>query len=541
MAFREVSVSEIREVLRVWLGVAGLPTPGYRSIAAHCGVDRKTVRRYVEAAQAAGLRRDDDVSAVDDGLIGMVADAVRPVRPDGHGAAWERLLEFEDQISAWVAGDGEQRPLTITKIETLLARRGCVVPYRTLNRFAGERCGFGRKDTTVRVADGDPGVECQVDFGYLGMLTDAGDGRRRKVYALIFTAVYSRHMFVWLSYSQTLAAVIAGCQAAWEFFGGVFAVLIPDNLKPVIATADAVNPRFTRGWLDYAGHVGFLTDPARVRSPKDKPRVERAVQYVRGNFWDGETFTSLEQAQQAATVWCEGTAGTRIHGSTCARPLEVFRTAEQALLLPAPGVYDVPVFKQVKVHRDFHAEVLKALYSLPEQWIGHTLDVRADSELVKFYHRGTLVKVHPRQPPGGRSTDRADLPEHKAGYALRDLAALIATCATHGPNIGIYAERILDDPLPWTRMRTVYRLQGLVRRYGAERVERACSLSLDLDVVSVNKVASMLERGTENTAPALPRAVGGETTRFTRSPSEFNITTTSLTVVTEEPTAQEIY
>jgi hypothetical protein len=58
----------------------------------------------------------------------------------------------------------------------------------------------------------------------------------------------------------------------------------------------------------------------------------------------------------------------------------VFTTAEQALLLPAPGLYDVPVFKAVKVHRDFHAEVAKALYSLPEQWIGHTLDVRADAD-----------------------------------------------------------------------------------------------------------------------------------------------------------------
>ena len=86
MAFREVSVNEIREVLRVWLGVAGLPAPGYRTIAAHCGVDRKTVRRYVEAAQVAGLRRDGDVSALDDGLIGVVAEAVRPARPDvGHG------------------------------------------------------------------------------------------------------------------------------------------------------------------------------------------------------------------------------------------------------------------------------------------------------------------------------------------------------------------------------------------------------------------------------------------------------------------------
>src|SRR3546814_20835880 len=65
-------------------------------------------------------------------------------------------------------------------------------------------------------------------------------------------------------------------------------------------------------------------------SPKDKPRVERAVQYVRRNFWDGETFTSLQQAQQAATVWCRDTAGTRIHGTICARPLEVFTAAEQS-------------------------------------------------------------------------------------------------------------------------------------------------------------------------------------------------------------------
>lgn len=537
MAFREVSVSEIREVLRLWLGVVpGLPAPGLRTIGGHCGLDRKTVRRYVEAAQAAGLTREDGVEALDDGLIGAVAEAVRPVRPRGHGAAWEQLLGFEKQIGDWVAGTEEQRPLTVTKIHTLLARRGCVVPYRTLHRFACERCGFGRKDTTVRVADGDPGIECQLDFGYLGMLTDTADGRRRKVYALIFTAVYSRHMFVWLSYSQTLAAVIAGCQAAWEFFGGVFAVLIPDNMKPVIAAADAVNPQLTVGWLDYAAHAGFATDPARVRSPKDKPRVERAVQYVRGNFWDGETFTDLDAAQHAAQAWCAQIAGQRIHGTTCARPAEVFTAEEQPRLGAVPGPYDTPIFKAVKIHRDYHAEVARALYSLPECWIGQTLDVRADTELVKFYHRGVLVKVHPRQPAGGRHTDPHDLPEDKVGYALRDLERLIATCASHGPSIGIYAERILDDRLPWTRMRTVYRLLGLVRRYGAERVEAACTASLDLDVVSVTKIAAMLERATETTTPTLPRAAGDTPTRFSRDPDEFRTTPTPLTLITTTPT-----
>ncbi len=202
------------------------------------------------------------------------------------------------------------------KIEELLARQGCVVPYRTLHRFATERCGYRVKETTVRVNDGEPGAELRIDFGHMGYLTDPEDGRRRKVHALIFTAAYSRHMYVWLSYSQTLAVVIAGCQSAWVFFGGVFKVLIPDNLKPVVTDADPVNPRLSTGWLDYAQHAGFVTDPARVRSPKDKPRVEREVQYVRGNFWAGETFTDLADAQAKVEVRCTQRAGMRIHGST---------------------------------------------------------------------------------------------------------------------------------------------------------------------------------------------------------------------------------
>jgi len=192
--------------------------------------------------------------------------------------------------------------------------------------------------------------------------------------------------------------------------------------------------------------------------------VERAVQYVRGNFWAGEKFTDLADAQARVTAWCAQRAGMRIHGSTAARPAEMFTEVEAACLLAVPPAYDVPTFTRVKVHRDFHVEVARALYSLPEQWIGQYLDARADSKLVKLYHRGQLVKTHPRQPPGGRSTDREDLPVERAGYAMRDLTALIAVCTGHGPSTGIYAERLLKDPLPWTRMRSVYRLLGLVRR-----------------------------------------------------------------------------
>lgn len=520
MGFREVSVVEVREVLRAWLEGHGL-----RKVAERAGVDRKTARRYVEAAQAAGLSRDADADAVSDDLVGAVVEAVRPARPNGHGASWETLLAHEEQIRAWVKGGDGHEPLSIVKIEELLARQGVRVPYRTLHRFAVERCDFRVRSTTVRVADGEPGVECQIDFAQMGYLLDPETGRRRKVHALIFTAVLSRHMFVWLTYSQTLTAVIAGCEAAWTFFGGVFKVLIPDNLKPVVTDADAVNPTLSVGWLDYAQHVGFGTDPARVRSPQDKPRVERVVQYVRGNFWAGETFTSLEDAQARAEAWCAERAGMRIHGTTQRRPVEMFAELEAGCLLKVPERYDQPVFTRVKVHRDFHVEVAKALYSVPEQHLGRHLDARADSELVRLYATGSgggrLVKTHPRQPAGGRSTDRDDLPAEKAGYALRDLTRLIAVCAGHGENIGIYAERLLDDPLPWTRMRSVYRLQGLVRRYGPGPVDAACERSLELDVVSVSKIAAMLEKAREREQPILPAAAGSPGGRFARDPSEY--------------------
>ena len=199
------------------------------------------------------------------------------------------------------------------------------------------------------------------------------------VHALIFTAVYSRHMFVWLTFAQTLAAVIAGCEAAWGFFGGVFKVLIPDNLKPIVAHADAVNPRFTVGWLDYAQARGFVTDPARVRSA-GQARVERVVQYVRGNFFAGEDFVDLDRRPgPRRDVVRRARPGQRIHGTT-ARARRSVRRARGAGAAAGPRHrYDVPIFVEVKVHRDYHVEIARSLYSVPEHLIGQRIEARADA------------------------------------------------------------------------------------------------------------------------------------------------------------------
>lgn len=516
MAFREVRVNEVREVLRSWLAGDGLRLAGERA-----GVDRKTARRYVEAAVGAGLVRDGGAGQLSDGLIGVVAGAVRPVRAGGHGRSWEVLLGQEEAIGKWVDAG-----LALTNIEGKLARLGVVVPYRTLHRFASQRCGFGGRAPTVRVADGEPGQECQIDFARMGLVPDLAADRRRVAHALIFTAVHSRHMFVWLSFTQTLSAVIAGSEAAWVWFGGVFPVLIPDNMSPVIARADPLNPTFTTGWLDYAQSRGFGTDPARVRSPKDKPRVERVVQYVRGNFFAGEQFADLADAQRRAEVWCATTAGLRVHGTTAQRPAELFAEAEQAKLLPVPSAgYDVPVFATPKVARDLHIEVARSLYSVPAELIGQRVEVRADSALVKVFSRGQLVKTHPRVGPGERSTDAKDYPVGRADYALRDVAALSAKAMAAGPAVGVYAARLLDSPLPWTKMRAVYRLLGLVRSYGPDPVDAACSRALELDVVDVTKITRMLENATETGKPPPVLAkVAGAPARFARDAAEFEVT-----------------
>lgn len=222
--------------------------------------------------------------------------------------------------------------------------------------------------------------------------------------------------------------------------------------------------------------------------------------------------------------WCAETAGMRVHGTTAACPAEVFRVEEQPLLLPAPAEpYDVPIYRTAKVARDHHIEVARALYSVPGDLIGAHVEVRADSKLVRVSHRGQLVKVHPRQPAGRRATDSDDLPAEKTVYAMRDLDQLLDKATRHGEAIGAYAAALLEVPLPWTRMRSVYRLLGLVGKWGADRVDAACRRALEAEAVDVGLIARMLERATETVQPAEPATPTVVPGRFARDPGEFAV------------------
>ena len=148
--------------------------------------------------------------------------------------------------------------------------------------------------------------------------------------------------------------------------------------------------------------------------------MERQIPYVRENFFKGERFRDREHVQQEAIQWCQTTAGLRIHGTTRQRPRVVFEQEEQNALVPfTEERFDPPQWGLCKVHPDHHIRLGYALYSVPTPYIGQQVDVRKDSQLVRLYLKGQLIKTHPLVAPGKRSTDFNDYPKEKTPYAMR--------------------------------------------------------------------------------------------------------------------------
>jgi transposase len=511
MAYRELGVIEIREVLRRFcLGDT------VRAIARGTGSDRKTVAKYVAAAVAAGLQRGD-AGPTDDHVAAAVA-AARGAGGGRPGAVPDRLAPSREQIVTWL-GEG----LRLTKIHRRLRAQGVAVPYSSLHRFARAECGFGTPTMTVRVAEPPPGEAAEVDFGRLGLWSDPVSERRRTVYGLLVTLCFSRYAFLAISLRQDAVAVIDGLESAWVFFGGVVKRLVEDNLKPVVTRPDRYAPGIDRVFLEYAQYRGFVVDPAIVRHATGKPKVERGIPYCREDFFRGETFRDLAEMQVRAVAWCRDIAGTRVHGTTRQAPRVVFETVEQPALLPlAPEPFDRPTWATATVHPDHHIQFRKALYSVSTQYLGERVEVRGDARLVRIYHRGELIKVHPPQAPGGRSTDYTDYPAERAAYAMRAPDACVRQAEEVGVAVGQFVRVLLSGTFPWARLRQAQKLLRLAERYGAPRVNAACARALAFELLDVGRVERILHTALEREpGPTARGAVRSLPARFARAPESF--------------------
>ena len=519
MAHKEYNVTDILDLLR-----RAKAKDSLRRIARATGMDRKTVSKYLRTAAEYGFE-----AAVSDDQLAEIAAAVFR---DVHGKskvpvateACAPLRPHHDLLCGWLETDG----LTLTKSHIKLGRMGVDVSYSTLYRYAREFLGFGSSKVTVRMADTEPGEVAQVDFGRMGLVFDPETGRQRVLHALVVTLVFSRHQYVYLTHRQDLDALIAGLEETWEDFGGVTRRLIIDNMKAAVVKADRYEPVFNRTFQEYSQHRGFIIDPAVVRHPEGKATVENQIKYVRENFFKGESFTDRAHAQKEAERWCRTTAGLRLHGTTRKRPLLVFEQQEQATLLPLSGErFDVPVWAVCKVHPDHHIRFKNALYSLPTRYIGKQVEVKGTRSLVRIYHQNQLLKTHPKAVPGKRCTDFDDYPKEKSAYALRDVTYYIRKAQGHGEKQGAFMAELLSGDVSWIYIRQAQQLLRLSDKYGATRVEAACSRALAFGLMNVSRIERIIKQSLEQPSLPLtsPRRIASLEPRFARDASYFNHTT----------------
>jgi transposase len=497
MAYREVEMWEILDVLR---RVGRGETKA--AIRRATGRTRKTVRRYVERARKLGWEPASGAEP-DEALAAEVARGLKPVGRKARAGESETLLAaHRERIRQWLVPEDGSRGLRLRKVHDLLGRQGIAVPYSSLHRFAIKHCGFQeRRRITVRVAEVEPGELAEVDFGRLGLVPDPESGRRRVLHALIVTLVYSRHQYVHVTTSQRLPDLIEGLEDAWEYFGGVVARVVLDNLRAAVTKPDRYDPVFQRTFQEYAAYRGFVIDAAVVRHATGKPHVERQVPYVRESFFRGEDWHDVAHVQREAIRWCTEVAATRIHGTIHEKPIVRFAIEKAALGPLAAERFDPPTWARCTVHPDHHIQFGRAIYSVPTRYVGKRLWVRADRRLVRAYCEGDLVKTHPRKPPGGRSTDYDDYPKELAPYAMRDPERMIAEGRRQGTHVGRFMERLLAGTFPWAHLRQAQHLLRLANKYGRQRIDAACRRALHFDLIHVGRVQKIVEAGLDKQAP----------------------------------------
>jgi transposase len=498
MTRRTFVVIDIVEILIHWS--AGRKKA---EVARSLGVDRGTVTKYTDKALAEGYGPGGEALSAErwgELVHGWFPELVDPRhRSLTHATIEPHRADIEEMLKTNTATTVHQR---------LRDEHGLSVGLTSFRRYVWREFPEDnlRNIATPPRPDVPPGEEGQVDYGYLGTWLDPVTNKMRRVWAFVIVLACSRYMFVRPVFIMDQRTWTQCHVEAFAFFGGVPRRLVSDNLKTGVLKADIYDPLLNRSYAELAAHYRTLIDPARALKPKDKPRVERMMPYVRDSMWRGREWVDLSHMQAGAPIWCTDVAGERSHRSLDgASPRSVFETIEAPALIALPlSPFELASWSYPKVGPDCYARAGKALYTVPWRFIGQTVDARVGERTVEFYVDGQVIKTWARVEKG-KQTDWADFPPEKVAFFMRTPQWCLKQAGELGDNVNALVEGLLE-------VNALYRLrqaQGVVRlaeKYGKERLEAACRRAAEIGDPEYRTVKGILIAGTENEGTAEPPA-----------------------------------
>ena len=480
---------------------------GNRKIAASCNVSKSTVTDYVRRARRKGLTIWEEISKLSEGEVeSRLFDPPKP--KEGPTKAVPDWNQVHAELHA-------HRHLTLLQVWT---------EYRA--EYAG---GYGysqfcwlydrwkRKLDRVMRQNHKGGEKLFVDYGSGPWLTDPHTGEKRQTE--LFVAVWgaSNYTYVAASLSQELPNWIGSHVSAFEYFGCVPYIVVPDNLRGAVSRACRYEPDLNPAYHEFACFFGTTVIPARRYKPRDKAAVEAGVLLVKR--WivavlRHQVFYTLEELNAAIAPLLER-LNTRPFRKlkSCRRELFERLDRPNALALPAQS-YQYAEWRKATVNIDYHICADQHYYSVPHQLVGEEVDILIAANTVEVLHRGSRVTSHERSFEAGKSTTK---PEHMPESHRRYLEWTPSRILEEAEQIGTSTKELVMSVLqssrhPEQNYRSALGIIRLQSSYGTDRLERAAARAVSFRSFSYSTVKKILSAGLDQipaveeeiNAPRLP-------------------------------------
>lgn len=484
MATPRLTMSKTKEILRQkWL-----LERSHREVARSLSVSPGVVGSMLARAAKAGLTSwaevaDLDEVAVEQRLYGCKLESTRPL-PD----------------CAWIHAERSKPGVTLQLLHhEYLEENPLGYQYTRFCDFY--RDWLSRRRLSMRQVH-KAGEKLFVDFaGMQPSIVDAATGEVVKVELFVAVLGASNYTFAEAIPDQTLPSWIRAHTNALEYFGGSPRVYVPDNLKSAVTKACRYEPTLHRTYEEMARHYGAVVIPARPYKPKDKGKVEVAVQIA--ERWilaaiRNETFHSLEALNRRIGELLEVLNDKKMRTYGASRR-ELFERLDKPHLLPLASRFVYAEWKRCTVHIDYHIEVDGHFYSVP-----HDLriddkhpEARVTAGTVEVYSRNKRVASHRRSyKRGGFTTVPEHMPKAHRAHLEWSPTRMIAWANKIGPNTTGLVTVILEErPHPEQGYRSCLGILRLAKKYGDERLEAACGKSLAVGARSYRHVEGVLKNG----------------------------------------------